>query len=201
MKTIYTLVLTLAAAALFAACGDQGTANKPANAANTANAANASAPADTKAAETDIKKTLDDFAAALNKNDAAGLDKFYRDDYVLIDQNGGVQTKAARIDAIKAGKIKMEGLKIEDLKFKVNPAGDAAVVYGHVTGKNTIDGKTEERNSMVTWVVVKTKDKGWQFINAQITDIKPGTAAPAKADDKKPAANADDKKPAANANK
>ena len=40
---------------------------------------------------------------------------------------------------------------------------------------------------MVTWVVVKN-DKGWQFLNAQITDIKAGAAKPEdkKADEKKP---------------
>lgn len=161
-----------------------GNANKPAN-----NAANA-APANSAAAEAEIKKTLDDFAAALNKGDADGLAKFYRDDYVLIDQDGVAQTKASRIEAIKSGRVKMEGLKFENLKFKVNPAGDAAVVTGHATGKNTIDGKVEDRNSMVTWVIVKEKDKGWQFINAQVTDIKAGAAKPddkAKADDKEKA--------------
>ncbi|MEO6049770.1 MAG: hypothetical protein ABIP78_00350 [Pyrinomonadaceae bacterium] len=58
-------------------------------------------------------------------------------------------------------------------------------------------GKTEDRNSMVTWVMGKMKDKGWQFVSAQITDIKGGIAAvPAKADEKKA-----DEKPAAPANK
>jgi hypothetical protein len=80
-------------------------------------------------------------------------------------------------------------MKAEDLKFKLNPTGTAAVVIGHVTGKNVVDGKSEDRNSMVTWVIVKN-DKGWQFTNAQVTDIKAGAATPAKADDKK----ADDKK-------
>ena len=191
-KLILMISMLIAASFMFTSCGapaanNAGNAgNKPANAGNTA-----TAPAVDKAAvEADIKKTMEDFAAALNKGDADGLDKFYADDYVLIDQNGGVNTKAARIEAVKSGKIKFEGMKFEDLKFKVNPAGDAAVVTGHVTGKNIVDGKSEDRNSMVTWVVVKNKDKGWQFINAQVTDIKAG-AAPAKADEKK----ADDKKP------
>ncbi|MBV9216270.1 MAG: nuclear transport factor 2 family protein [Acidobacteria bacterium] len=176
------LFLTITAAILLSACGAPVGNNAPANNANKpANAANGnsnSAPANNAAVEAEIKKTLDDFAGALNKGDAAGLDKFYRDDYVLIDQDGAVQTKASRIEGIKSGKVKFEGLKFEDLKFKVNPAGDAAVVYGHVTGKNTIDGKSEDRNSMVTWIVVKDKDKGWQFINAQITDIKGGGTPP-----------------------
>jgi len=190
--------MTLSVASFFMACGgpaaNNTTANKPANAANTA----AAPAADKAAVETELKKTISDFEAALNKSDVAALDKMYSDDYVLIDQNGGMNTKAARLEAIKSGKIKMEGMKFEDLKIKTNPAGDGAVITAHVSGKNIVDGKSEDRNSMVTWVLGKMKDKGWQFVNAQVTDIKSGAM---KADDKK----ADDEKKegehTANANK
>lgn len=189
MKNLFlTISMLFTASFMLSSCGapvanNANAGNKPANAANTA-----TAPAAEKAAvEADIKKTMDEFVAALNKNDADGLGKFYTDDYTLVDQNGGVANKAARLEAIKSGKIKNEGLKFDDLKFKVNPAGTAAVVLGHVTGKASVDGKSEDRNSMVTWVVVKN-DKGWQFLNAQITDIKAGAAKPEdkKADEKKP---------------
>ena len=172
--------MLIAASFMLTSCG--------APAANNANAANkaantATAPAADKAAtEAEIKKMMDNFVAALNKADVAGLDKMYADDYTLIDQNGVVNTKAARMEAIKSGKVKMEGMKFEDLKIRTNTAGDGAVVTGHVTGKTTVDGKTEENNSMVTWVMGKMKDKGWQFVSAQITNIK---AAATKPDDKK----------------
>jgi ketosteroid isomerase-like protein len=181
--------MLLAATFIFTSCGDP--------AANNANAGNkpantAAAPAADKAAvETDIRKMMDDFAAALNKADVDAIGKMYSDDYTLINANGGIETKASRTEAIKSGKIKMEGLKFNDLKIKTNDAGDGAVVTGRVSGKTTTDGKTEEANSMVTWVLGKTKDKGWQFVNAQITNIKADAAKPddKKADDKK----ADDK--------
>ena len=195
-KIILSITILIAAAFIFTSCGAPATnhaGNKPANnaAANTA-----MAPAADKAAvEGEIKKMMDEFAFALNKGDVEALGKMYSDDYTLIDQNGAVQTKAARIEGIKSGKIKMEGLKFEDLKIKTNPAGDGAVATGHVTGKTTVDGKTEENNSMVTWVMGKSKDKGWMFVNAQITTIKGDTAKPGdkKADEKKP-----DAAPAAN---
>ncbi len=182
-----SISLLLAASFLLVSCGAPAANNanaKPANAANTATAP----AADKTATDAEIKKMMDDFVAALNKGDAEALNKMYSDDYTLIDQNGAVQTKAARMEAIKSGKMKMEGMKLEDLKIKTNPAGDGAVATGHVTGKTTMDGKSEDRNSMVTWVMGKMKDKGWQFINAQITDIKAGAAKPddKKADEKKP---------------
>jgi ketosteroid isomerase-like protein len=139
---------------------------------------------------------MGDFAVALNKGDVGELDKFYSDDYTLVDQDGAIQTKASRMEAIKSGKVKWEGLKFDDLKIKTNPTGDGAVVVGRASGKTIMDGKTEDRNSMVTWVVAKSRDKDWQFVSAQITDIKAGASKPSddkKADDK--ASNsADDKK-------
>ena len=188
----------LAASLVLISCGvpaannAANSGNKPANAANTA-----TTPAvDKAAAEADVKKMIGEFEAALNKNDAAAVEKFYTDDYTLIDQNGATHTKASRIDAIKSGAVKFEEMKFADVKVKVSASGDAAVATSHVTGKSTIDGKSESRDSMVTWAVGKSKDKGWQFVSAQITDIKAGA---------KPAANsapaANTKAPAANANK
>ena len=189
MKNLFlTISMLITASFMLSSCGapasnNANAGNKPANAANTA-----TAPAADKAAvEADIKKTMDEFAAALNKGDSEALGKFYAEDYTIVDQNGGVSTKAQRLEAIKSGRVKMEGMKFDDLKFKINQAGTAAVVLGHVSGKNIVDGKSEDRNSMVTWVVVKG-DKGWQFTNAQVTDIKAGAAKPddKKADEKKP---------------
>jgi len=193
MNRICISLMTLIVASFFIACGapaaNNATTNKPANAANTA----AAPAADKAAVEAELKKTISDFEAALNKGDVAALDKMYSDDYVLIDQNGSVQTKAARLESIKSGKVKMEGMKFGDLKIKTNPAGDGSVITAHVSGKNIIDGKSEDRNSMVTWVLGKIKDKGWQFVNAQVTDIKGGATKAGdgmKADDDK---KADDK--------
>ncbi len=190
MKRNLFILLTLAVASFLTACGDSGAGNagnKPANAA-ASNAAAAPAP-DKAAVEAEVRKTMDDFNTALNKGveGIPALEKIYSDDYTLVDQNGVMQTKASRIEAIKSGKLKWEGLKFSDLKVKTHPAGDGAIVTGHVMGKVTADGKTEDRNSIVTWVLGKSKDKGWQFMNAQITDVKAGAA---KSDDK---AKADDK--------
>lgn len=172
MKKVFLLI---AIAALFTAC-DQGGGAKNTGTNNSAGNTGAA----TAVSDADVKKFMTDFETALNKADAAALDKMYADDYMLIDQNGAVSTKAQRVEAIKSGKVKFEGLKFSDLKVKMHPAGDGAVITGKVTGKTVMDGKTEERNSMVTWVAGKGKDGTWRFLNAQITDIKEA----AKADDK-----------------
>lgn len=182
MRKTITLIAALMCASLIGiSCGapapaNNAATNKPANAANNATA---TAPAANAAAvEADVKKFIADFEVALNKNDADAVGKFYNDDYTLIDQNGEMQTKASRIEQIKSGKIKWEGLKFADIKVRTHLAGDGAVVYAHATGKTTMDGKTEDRNSMVTWVVRKGAD-GWHFLHAQITDVKGGAQKPA----------------------
>lgn len=185
MRKTITLITALMGVALMSSCeapaANNAAANKPAN---TANNAAAKPAADSAAVEADVKKFITDFEVALNKNDADAIGKFYNDDYSLIDQDGAMQTKASRIEQIKSGKVKWEGLKFADLKVRTHPAGDGAVVYAHATGKTTVDGKTTDRNSMVTWVVRKGAD-GWHFLHAQITDVKGGAQKPA---DEKPAA-------------
>lgn len=159
---------------VFISCGEPAASNAPSNkAANTAGNA-APKAADTAAVETEVRKMMDDFSAALNKNDADAIGKFYADDYTLIDGNGQMQTKASRTEQFKSGKTKLEGLKFDDMKVSVHPTGDAAVVTGKASGKSTTDGKTEELSSMVTWIVVKRAD-GWKFSRAQITNIKAGS--------------------------
>ena len=185
MRKLISLIGTLAALLLVSSCGapaaNNAATNKPANAANNAVTKPA---ADAAAVEADVKKFITDFEAALNKNDADAVAKFYNDDYTLIDQDGVLQTKASRVEQIRSGKVKWDGLKFADMKVRAHPAGDGAVVYAHATGKTTIDGKTGDRDSMVTWVVRKGAD-GWHFLHAQITDIKGGAQKPA---DEKPAA-------------
>jgi len=187
MRKTITLIAALICVALMTSCEapaptNNAAANKPANAANNAAAKPA---ADSAAVEADVRKLIADFEVALNKNDADAIAKFYNDDYTLIDQNGAVQTKASRTEQIKSGQIKWEGLKFADLKVRTHPAGDGAIVYANATGKTTYAGKTEDRNSMVTWVVRKGAD-GWKFLHAQITDVKGGPQKPAE---EKPAAN------------
>ena len=185
MRKTITLITALIGAALISSCGapaaNSVAANKPANSINNAAAKPA---ADSAAVEADVKKFISDFEVALNKNDADGVGKFYNDDYTLIDQDGVMQTKASRVEQIRSGKVKWEGLKFADTKVRTHPAGDGAVVYAHATGKTTIDGKTGDRDSMVTWVVRKGSD-GWKFLHAQITDVKGGSQKPAE---EKPAA-------------
>lgn len=182
MKNILFSVLTLGLAVLFAACGDQGGTNKPANApANTANV-NTAAAANPAAIETDIKKLMSDAAAALGKNDADAMEKIYADNYMLVNLDGSVQNKAERLASLRSGETKYESFAYDDITVRSNPDGNGAISIAKLTMKGTMKGKPVDGTFRVTQVYSKTKD-GWKQVSAQATKIE-AAGAPAKADDK-----------------
>ena len=207
MKRIVLALLTLAASAFFTACGDQGLVNKPTNAAanNTNNASPAVNPA---AVETDIKKLMTDAAAALSKNDADAMDKIYADNYMLVNIDGSLQTKAERLASLRSGETKYDSFAYDDINVRSNPEGTGAISIARLTMKGTMRGKPVDGTFRVTQVYSKTKD-GWKQVSAQATKIEGGPAAAktdsnAKPDDKaKPdIKNTNEKmKPTATANK
>jgi len=198
MKKILFVTMAIAiTTVLMVACGDQGggnTANKPANAANNANAA---AP-NNAAAEAEVKKLMDAAAAALAKNDADAMDKIYNDNYMLVNIDGSVQTKAERLAALRSGDAKYTAFTYSDANIRVKPEGDAAIVIAKLSMKGTMKGKPVDGDFRVTQVYGKTKD-GWKQISAQATKIE-AAAEPAKTEDKK-AEPVNAAKPAPPANK
>ena len=188
MKKIVFISLTFALAAFCAACGDQAGGNKPGNVpANTANANKPTAPVDTAAIESDVKKMVTEYAAAMAKNDMAAFDKATTDNFMFVGNDGTVSTKAERLESMKSGATKYESLTYDDLTVRVKPEGDAAIVIGKATVKGMNMGKPIDGANRVTQVWGKTKD-GWKMVTLQATKIEAG-AAPAK-DDK---AKADEK--------
>jgi len=173
----------LAVSLLFASCGDQGagnTANKPANAAN--NAANTSTSAN---ADAEIKKVMNDLAAALAKNDADAAAKFYADDYHLVTAEGVDQDKAARIADMKSGATKFNSFAYENVK--VRTYGDTAVAITTVKLSGSVSGKPQPAGDIMATLVFRKMADGWKVVSGHATRV--AAAAPAKADDKAPAGN------------
>ena len=197
MKRIFFAAATLIVSSFFIiSCGDQGAenaANKPANAANASNTATAPA-ANNAAVEADIKKLMDTAQAALSKNDADAMDKIYNDNYMLVNIDGSVQTKAERLASLRSGDAKYESFSYDEVNIRVRPDGTGAIVIARATIKGTNKGKPVNGTFRVTQVYGKTND-GWKQVTAQATPIT--AAEPAKTEDKKAEAN----KPAAPANK
>ena len=183
MKKIFFASMTLIIASFFTACGDQGTGNAGNKPANNANAANANTAPNTAAIETDIKKIMADASAALAKNDADAMDKIYSDNYMLVNLDGSVQTRAERLASLKSGDTKYESFSYDEVNIRTNPEGTGAVVIARATMKGMNKGKPIDGTYRVTQVYSKTKD-GWKQVSAQATKIE-AAAAPAKPGDAK----------------
>lgn len=203
MKRLSALLFLCAVnAVIFTGCGapagnntSANTANKPANTANAANTATAPA-GDTAAAEAEVKKLMDTAQTALAKNDADAMEKIYADNYMLVNLDGSVQTKAERLAALRSGDAKYTAFSYSEPNIRVNPEGTGAVVIAKLAMKGMMKGKAMDGDYRVTQVYSKTKD-GWKQVSAQATKIE-GVSAPAKTESNKPT----DKKPdAAPANK
>jgi len=182
--------LILSAALLLASCGapagnnttvtNSNSTNTNANkaAANTA-PATASA-ADIAAAESAVKKLMDDASAALAKNDADAMDKIYNDNYMLVNIDGSVQTKAERLAALRSGTAKYTAFSYSEPNIRVKPDGSSAIVIAKLTMKGTFNGKPSDGDYRVTQVYGKMADGTWKQVTAQATKIEAG-AAPASA--------------------
>ena len=178
-KMFFGAAVLIVSSFFIVSCGDQGagnTANKPANATNTA------APATDSSAE--IKKLMAELAAALAKNDADALAKFYADDYHLVTPQGVDQPKAERLADMKSGKSKFESFEYTDIN--VRSYGDMAVAISTVKAKGVLSGQPSPPEIRATLVFYKTKD-GWKVVSGQATPV--AATGPAKTDDKKAETN------------
>ncbi len=176
MRRSFVIAALFAASFLLASCdGGAGNSNAPKNT-GANNTAATTAPAANN--EADVKKLVADLAAALSKNDAAALDKIYGDDYILVQQDGNVATKAERLAAIKAGDLKFENVAFNNVK--VRSYGDTAVAMCDSSGKSTNKGKEVTTSYRITFVANKGKD-GWRLVSSHLSPMPEA----AKTDDKK----------------
>jgi ketosteroid isomerase-like protein len=157
MKRILFAAALLVAAAQFAAGQTQ---DKPAQ------------PAGEKvgmaSAEQAVAGRVSTFLDALRKGDEAALASIYADDFTVTTDTGDVQTKAQRLEWVKANTARLSTLDFQDLKTRVY--GDTAVV----TGRATSTGDAINSRIIQVWV----KQGGtWRVVAGQNTAIGPAQAA------------------------
>lgn len=176
MRKLFLGLSMLIAASFLTACdpaANSNMANKPANAAN-----NAAPAANSAAVESEIKKLVNETAAALAKNDAAALEKLYSDNYMLVNLDGSVQNKSERLASIKSGDTKFDSFAYDEINVRSNPEGTGAVVIARATATGMNKGKKIEGTIRVTQVWSKTKD-GWRQVSGHATQIAGVATSPA----------------------
>jgi len=111
--------------------------------------------------EQELIKLEKEWGDALVKCDVAFLDRILAEDYMFTSPLGEVLTKAQTLAELKSGEDVVSSVVNHDMKVRVY--GDAAVVTGHSTYKEMVQGKdiSGEYRWTDTWI---KKGSRWQCV-------------------------------------
>jgi ketosteroid isomerase-like protein len=104
------------------------------------------------------------------KNDLAANDRLLADNWINVNPDGSVTTKAKLLELLKAGSFKIMSIENDEVMMRV--FGDAAVVTGRSTTKRAgDDGQTLTRQVRFTRVYARNHGR-WQVVSAHNTLIR-----------------------------
>lgn len=116
----------------------------------------------------DVVKTVaaldTQYQAAVEKNDAAGMDRILADDFVLVTGSGKTYTKTDLLDEARSGRIQYE--RQDDSAQTVRVWGDTAVITAKLWAKGTEAGKPFEYTLWFSDTYVRTPS-GWRYVFGQ----------------------------------
>jgi ketosteroid isomerase-like protein len=107
-----------------------------------------------------------EYQAAVERNDAAKMDRILADDMVLVVGKGTVYTKAQLLESARRKDAEYEKQVEIDDSQKVRVWGDTAVVTAKLWLKGTSGGKAFDRKLWFSDTYVRTKD-GWKYVFGQ----------------------------------
>jgi hypothetical protein len=90
---------------------------------------------------------------ALVKSDTASLNSIFADTYVDTDEHSQRSDKQGVLSVLKSGELKMESIKLSDMKVQVY--GDAAVVIGSATQFGNFKGQALAPKIIFTDTLIK----------------------------------------------
>ncbi len=127
-------------------------------------------PAQTKTgtAEQELLKLVQDWMDAEVKADMAFLEQFIADDCVITDPVGAVWTKAQFLAGLKSGEGVILSSVLDNLTARVY--GDAAVVTGRMTSKQTFKGQDISGSYQCTDTFIKKAGR-WQCVAIHLSKI------------------------------
>lgn len=130
------------------------------------------APAQTKTGtpEQELLDLMQDWMNAEVKGDMTFLDRFIADDWLVTDPVGAVWTKAQFLEGRKSGEGVVQSFALDDMKARIY--GDAAVVNGRMTAKQTFQGNDISGQYQCTDVFIKNAGR-WQCVATHLSRIMP----------------------------
>jgi ketosteroid isomerase-like protein len=140
---------------------------------------------DPVAIEAEITKLENDWAASVQRHDAAAVRKILADDVIMTYPDGSTGSKASELSDIEAGAMTVDSWQLFDTKVTVLGA-DAAVITGRSVLKNAKYKDQSAKKALdisgeYRFTDVYAKRNGqWLAVASQTTSIRnPAPASPA----------------------
>jgi len=114
--------------------------------------------------ETHIAELDTEYQAAVERNDAATMDRILADGFTLVTGLGKVYTKEDLLEEARSGRVVYEHQ--DDSEQTVRVWGDTAVITALLRAKGTDDGKPFEYKLWFSDTYVRTPG-GWRYAFGQ----------------------------------
>jgi ketosteroid isomerase-like protein len=113
-------------------------------------------------------RLVDEFAAAMEHNDAAAVDRLMLPEYKFVTPTGAVQTKEDRLAPMRSGDLKYESVKYDEVD--VRRYGEIAVVIARATVKGHLKATDIGGQFRATLVLRQSKGQ-WLLVSSQASTI------------------------------
>lgn len=123
---------------------------------------------DKSSAEQALIQLENDWSQADLKRDAAALDRILAEDWIGIDFEGAVLSKAQALKGIDSGSGLLQSTVLRDMKVRVY--SDTAIITGSDTEKGEYHGKDSSGKYLWTDVFVRRHGR-WQAVSSQSTKL------------------------------
>jgi len=127
-----------------------------------------SAETKTGTAEQELLNLMQDWMNAEVKADMVFLDRFITEDCVITDPAGSVWTKAQFLAGLESGEGVVISFMLDNMKARIY--GDAAVVNGRMTAKQTFKGQDISGQYQCTDMFIKKAGR-WQCVAIHLSMI------------------------------
>ena len=127
-------------------------------------------PAVSGSTEKAVEKLIDEYTEAAKKGDTDFLEKNLAREYIGIEADGHLSTKAEILDLYRSGQVKFEALEVKDRKARVY--GNIAVVISEMAIKGHSGGAELNGTYRSTRVLQRSPDRNWRLVNSQLTKVQ-----------------------------
>ena len=114
--------------------------------------------------EKEIADLDTEYQAAVERNDAATMDRILADDFILVTGMGKSFTKADLLEEARSGRVEYEFQRDSDQTVRV--WGDTAVITALLRAKGVEDGTAFDYKLWFSDTYVRTPN-GWKYVFGQ----------------------------------